>query len=369
MKNIKIAALLLVFVLVVCAFAACAAPVAPQNTESAAETAAATESASAPETAAAAESASPAETTRAVRTGDNNAEVLPAPTDVTEKDSDQALFDTYVYSVEKLQKEYNNVIVLDARAQEAYDKGHLPNAVRATWQEWSNVSGDQASGDWAHIKSYDELSKIFGDLGIDGTKPVVIYTDTQAGWGEEGRQLWTLRVFGLTNTFILNGGIKAWQDAGGEVSTEATKITPVTGPKANPNENLIAETDYLAANLDTLKLLDTREDAEYAGLKNYGEKTKGRIPNSKHIWFKDFYNADGTLLTPAQIRARVEALGYTTDDEIVLYCTGGIRSGFTTIILQSAGFTKARNYNVSFSGWAGTDQKIDSTVLDELIVY
>ena len=365
MKNIKLVALLLVFVLAVSAFAACAAPVASQSSESASasETAAATESASA------SVSATPAETTRAIRTGDNNSEVLPAPTDVTEKEGDQELFDSYVYTVEKLQKEYDNVIVLDARAQEAYDKGHLPNAVRATWQEWSNVGVDQASGDWAHIKSYDELSKLFGDLGIDGTKPVVIYTDTQAGWGEEGRQLWTFRVFGLTNTFILNGGIKAWQDAGGEVSTEATKITPVTGPKANPNENLIAETDYLAANLDTLKLLDTREDAEYAGLKNYGEKTKGRIPNSKHIWFKDFYNADGTLLTPAQIRARVEALGYTTDDEIVLYCTGGIRSGFTTIILQSAGFTKARNYNVSFSAWAGTDQKIDSTVLDELIVY
>ena len=369
MKNLKIVALLLVFVLVASTFAACAAPVASQSTESATETAAVTESASASETATETASASPAETTRTIRTGDNNSEVLPAPTDVTEKDSDQELFDSFVYSVEKLQKEYDNVIVLDARAQEAYDKGHLPNAVRATWQEWSNVSVDQASGDWAHIKSYEELSKIFGDLGIDGTKPVVIYTDTQVGWGEEGRQLWTFRVFGLTNTFILNGGIKAWQDAGGEVSTEATKITPVTGPKASPNENLIAETDYLAANLDTLKLLDTREDAEYAGLKNYGEKTNGRIPSSKHIWFKDFYNADGTLLTPAQIRARVEALGYTADDEIITYCTGGIRSGFAAIILQAAGFTKVRNYNVSFSGWAGTGQEIDSTILDELTVY
>jgi len=227
----------------------------------------------------------------------------------------------------------------------------------------------QDSGEWGHIKSYDELSKIFGALGIDGTKPVVVYTDTQAGWGEEGRQLWTFRVFGLTNTYILNGGIKAWKAAGGEVTTDATVITPVTGPTATPNESLLVETDYLAANVDKVNILDTREDAEYAGTKNYGEKTNGRIPNSKHIWFKDFYNADGTLLTPAQIRARVEALGYTTDEEVVLYCTGGIRSGFTTIILQAAGYTKARNYNVSFSGWAGTDQKIDSKVLTELDAY
>lgn len=307
--------------------------------------------------------------TRTIRTADNDSTVLDAPVDLKEQDGDQERFDSYVYSVEKLQENYDNVIVLDARSQEAYDKGHLPNAVRATWQEWSNVEVAQDSGDWAVIKSNEELSTIFGNLGIDGTKPVVVYTDTQSGWGEEGRQLWALRVFGLTDTYILNGGIKAWKAAGGEISKDASTITPVTGPTASPNEALFADTQYVADNLDKVNILDTREDAEFAGTKNYGEKTNGRIPNSKHIWFKDFYNADGTLLTPAQIRARVEALGYTTDEDVVLYCTGGIRSGFTTIMLQIAGYTKARNYNGSFSAWSGTDQEIDSTVLKELEVY
>ena len=342
MKGKKITAIVLIIMMIAASFAACKKEESEVSSDGA---------------------------TRSIRTADNNSEVLPAPTEWKEEDGDQALFDQYVYTVEKLKAEYDNVIVLDARSQEAYDKGHLPNAVRATWQEWSNVEVAQDSGEWAHIQSYDNLSKIFGNLGIDGTKPVVIYTDTQAGWGEEGRQLWTFRVFGLTNTYILNGGIKAWKDAGGEISTQATAITPVTGPEANPDESLIAETDYVAANLDKINILDTREDAEYAGTKNYGEKTNGRVPNSKHIWFKDFYNADGTLLTPAQIRARVEALGYEPEEEVILYCTGGIRSGFTTIILRAAGYTKARNYNVSFSAWAGTGQKIDSKVFTELEVY
>lgn len=307
--------------------------------------------------------------TRSIRTGDNNAQVLSAPKDVKELAGDKKLFDSYVYSAEKLKAVYDEVIVLDARSKEAYDKGHLPNAVRATWQEWSDVKVKQDSGNWAHIKPFAELSKIFGDLGIDGSKPVVIYTDTQAGWGEEGRQLWTLRVFGLTNTYILNGGIKAWQDAGGEISKDETKIVAVAGPTAKPDESLIVETEYVAANLDKVNILDAREDGEYAGKKNYGEKTNGRIPNSKHVWFKDFYNGDGTLLSPAQIRARVEALGYGTDEEVIVYCTGGIRSGFTTIALRAAGYTKARNYNVSFSAWAGTDQAIDSEVFNNLKLY
>lgn len=307
--------------------------------------------------------------TRTIRDKDNNSAVLPAPTDVKELAGDKERFDSYVYSVDKLKKDYDNVIVLDARAKEEYDKGHLPNAVQATWQDWSNMQVKQDNGEWAVIDSNDKLSELFGKLGIDGTKPVVIYTDTQAGWGEEGRQLWTFRVFGLTNTYILNGGIKAWKDAGGEITKDKSNIKAVTGPKANPNPNLFADRQYLVDRLDKVNILDTREDAEYAGTKNYGEKTNGRIPNSKHIWFKDFYNADGTLLTPAQTRARVEALGFKTDDEVILYCTGGIRSGFTTMMLQIAGYTKARNYNASFSGWAGTDQKIDKTVLKELDTY
>jgi thiosulfate/3-mercaptopyruvate sulfurtransferase len=304
--------------------------------------------------------------TRAIRTDGNASPVLPAPTDVTVLEGDQQSFDSFVYSVEKLKENYNSVVVLDARDETTFNTGHLPNAVRATWQEWSDVSVKQDSGAWAVILSNDKLSAIFGSLGIDGTKPVVIYTDTLAGWGEEGRQLWAFRVFGLTNTFILNGGIQAWKDAGGQISTDATSITPVTGPVPNPNTALFADTSYVAARVGKVNILDAREDQEYAGTTNYGEVKNGRIPTSKHVWFKDYYNSDGTLLTPAQVRARVEALGFHTADEVILYCTGGIRSGFSTMLLQISGYSKARNYNASFSAWAGTSQQIDGEVYTTL---
>lgn len=279
---------------------------------------------------------------------------------------DQARFDSYVYSVEKLKKEYNNVIVLDARTKEEYDKGHLPNAVQAHWTDWSNVQVKQGEKGWAEILPNDVLKEKLGKLGIDGSKPVIIYNDPLVGWGEEGRQLWTLRVFGLENTYILNGGLKLWKESGGEVITEAPVIQTVNGPEPKPNLDLFASTDYLSSNLDNLKVIDSREDEEYAGVKTYGEKQKGRIPNSEHIWFKDYYNSDGTLQTPAQIRARVESVGYKTSDEIVNYCTGGIRSGFATVALKLAGFANVKNYNVSFSEWTGTGQKVDTKVYEKL---
>jgi thiosulfate/3-mercaptopyruvate sulfurtransferase len=291
----------------------------------------------------------------------NDAAPLPALTGQAQP-GDQERFGTYVVSVEWLQANYDKVIVLDARTKDEYQKGHLPNAVQAHWTDWANVSVKQGAPGWAVVLPPEELQKKFGELGIDGSKPVVAYNETLAGWGEEGRALWVFRVFGLANTYILNGGIKAWTAAGGATTKDVPDIIPVTGPQPAPNQDLIATTEYLAGKLNAVNLLDTREDEEYAGVKVYGEKEKGRIPGSKHIWFKDFYNADGTLQSPAQIRARVQKVGFDPKDEVVLYCTGGIRSGFATIALRIAGYDKARNYNASFSEWAGTDQQIDKQV-------
>lgn len=291
-----------------------------------------------------------------------NAEPLP-PLEGEEKSGDKEIFDRYVYSIEKLKANYNNVIVLDARTKEEYDQGHLPGAVHAHWTDWSNVQVEQGKKGWAEIFANDILKEKLGQLGIDGSKPVVIYNDPLLGWGDEGRQLWTLRVYGVTESYILNGGLKKWKESEGEVTTDVPTITHVNGPDPNPNPDLFASTEYLVGNFNNLKILDAREDEEFAGLKTYGEKSTGRIPTSQHVWFKDFYKPDGTLQTPAQIRARIQTLGYGTNDEIISYCTGGIRSGFVTIALKIAGFEKARNYNGSFSEWVGTGQIIDTEPL------
>ena len=197
---------------------------------------------------------------------------------------------------------------------------------------------------------------------------MIIYNDPLVGWGEEGRQLWSLRYYGLENTYILNGGISAWKAAGGEVTNKTTEITPSEKPALTVNEAYFASTEYVASHLDSDNIFDVRDDQEFAALTNSGEKSNGRIPGSQHVWYKDFYHSDGTLLTPAEIRARVEPLGFSTDEPIVAYCTGGIRSGFATIVLRIAGYEQARNYDASFSGWAGTDQTIDTQVYSKLSV-
>ena len=302
---------------------------------------------------------------RNIRKDAAGSDVLPAPKNVTAKPEDNAVFDRFVWSVDKLKEHLQNVVVLDARTEKEYNKEHLPGAVQAHWTSWSNVAVPQDCGSWAIIFDNEKLAALFAALGIDGKKPVVIYNDPLEGWGEEGRQLWTLRVAGITDSYILNGGLSAWKAKGYPVTDKPGTPDAVVPPVLSRNENLFASTEYIVKNFDKISLLDVREDEEYAGTKTYGEKKTGRIPGVKHYWFKDFYHTDGTLYTPAEVRAVVEQKGLDTSKEIVTYCTGGIRSGFAAIMLKIAGYENVRNYNGSFSAWTGTGQKIDNEIYDK----
>ena len=47
-----------------------------------------------------------------------------------------------------------------------------------------------------------------------------------------------------------------------------------------------------------------------------------------------------------------EEAGLSKSDEIVTYCTGGIRSAYTQLVLEMCGFEKSYNYDQSFWRWA-----------------
>jgi thiosulfate/3-mercaptopyruvate sulfurtransferase len=299
------------------------------------------------------------ETTRPIRYDD--LDLLPVPGQVKEEAGDSERFDKYVWSVQKLKDNYDSVVVLDARTNKEYKKGHLPDAVRAHWTDWGNKKTFL-------VDDIATLAKKLGDIGIDGTKPVIIYGDPINGNGEEGRQLWTLRLVGLNDSYILDGGFSAWEESGGTVEKKASAVNKAVAPILKRDESKTATTEYVAENLNRLFILDSRGDSEFAGKTNSGEKAKGRIPGARHIWFKDFYHDDGTILTPAEVRARLEPLGATPDSEIITYCTGGIRSALSAIALEIAGYSNVRNYNASFSGWTATNQQTDKTVYDAIPV-
>lgn len=265
--------------------------------------------------------------------------------------TDQAM-EAYYVDAQWLQENLDQVTIVDARADKEYKKGHIPGAVNITWQALSNMQPKQGEPGWGVVLSNEQLSKKLGEFGIDGKKDIVVYNDP-AGLGEDGRVVWMLRIAGLENSRMLFGGWPAWQKAGGEGTKDTPQVKAVSFSITNPDTSLLATTEYIKTNKDKVKLLDTRSPEEFTGKTDHGERVRGHIPGAIHLHYRDAFNPDGTVKTVAELKDMFVQAGLKPGDEVISYCTVGIRSGFMTELLRMCGYENAKNYNASFSEWAG----------------
>ena len=265
----------------------------------------------------------------------------------------------YFVNVSWLNDNLDSMILVDARTADEYKKGHLPGAVNAPWQEFANVIGKPGQPDWGTLLPKDKLAEKIGSFGIDGKKSVIVYADPK-GWGEDGRIVWMLRMVGVANSKMLDGGWKAWNDANYEASTDTPTITPVNFSINTIDESLNASTEWVAENINKIKVVDSRSEKEYGGATDYGEARGGHLPGAINIPFKNIFNSDGTVKSTDELKALFEKDGLKPGDEIVTYCTKGIRSAHMSLLLRMAGFEKTRNYDASFYSWAGNPSlKVD----------
>ncbi len=255
-------------------------------------------------------------------------------------------------NVEEL-KALPDAVILDARRAQDYAAGHLPGAVHVTWQSLADMNGKPGDTGWGTLLPPEQLAAAIGALGVSNDSHVVIYSASPAGWGEDGRIAWTLRSAGLEKVSILDGGIEAWRRAGGEISTEAIAPQPAQFTLAAPDVSLSVDKEGVKASLATARIIDSRSPEEFAGAQKYGEARGGHLPGAINIPWTRVFNENGTLLDPATLAAQMRQAGISPEDEIIAYCTAGIRSAHLVLALREAGFAKARNYDASFHEWAG----------------
>ncbi len=236
------------------------------------------------------------------------------------------------------------VIVIDARGEEAYDKGHLKGAICLAPSELVDEKSmliDQAS-----------FEKVVGAKGISSDKMIYVYDDN-AGVSSS-RVLWSFRVYGHEQIMIVNGGASALVKAGLEITKEKPSFEPVVYTAKERDQSLIASYDEVKQQvenpMDTVKIVDVRSIAEYeAGY------IKGAIlyPHTKNLY------SDGTFMSSRDIKLFYQDLGLKKEDTIILYCKSSFRATQTFALLQEAGFTNVKVYDGAWIEWSS---KTDVTV-------
>lgn len=310
----------------------------------------------------AASSAAPASSAPAQSTtASAPAESLPPVSESTPsgESAAQAFTGVYVvdaqYVLDNMARE--DVLLVDARGEEAAAKGTIEGAIAVTWQMFAAVS-EGKSGDemWGTILPAEELSAALSATGISLDKEILVFADAQAGWGNDGRIVWELVAAGFPNAKIVNGSYEALVAAGLPTVKGAAAYTPAEVTIDSIDETHVINTDALVEGYDGYKIVDVRADEEYNGEVLYGEAAGGHLPGAIHIRFTDLFNEDTTLKSNEELTALFEAAGLGQSDAIVTYCTAGIRSAYMQLVLEMCGFESSMNYDESFYRWSAAQE-------------
>ncbi|WP_413110858.1 sulfurtransferase [Thaumasiovibrio sp. DFM-14] len=256
-----------------------------------------------------------------------------------------------------VKENHEQLVLIDVREERAFNGGHIEGAISLSWQDLSNMSVASTEPGWGQLNAAEQIQDLLQHKGVRQDQTAVVYTESLKSWGDETRVAWSLQSAGM-EIKILDGGITAWENSGYALSQEAINYSVSDFAIDALDDSINITTDELVARINEVTILDTREASEHAGRKNYGEKYRGVIPNSIHTFFKDFYADNGKLKDADTITAMMTEKGINKDDEIVVYCTGGVRSTVAFYALQHAGFSNVRNYDGSFSDWTATEQPL-----------
>lgn len=265
----------------------------------------------------------------------------------------------YIVDVDYVKEHYEdeNVILLDARGEEAAKKGTIEGAIATTWQYLSNVE-NAAMGDydWGLILEPAELSERLGELGLSKDKEIILFSNGPEGWGEDGRILWTLYAAGYENIKMVDGGINALQAAGLPQTKNVAKLDPVEVEVDELNYEHVINTKELEKDFDNFVIVDVRADEEYEGQVLYGEAQGGRLPGSIHLKYTDFFDEEGYLKSNEEITKLLEDANIQKTDNVVFYCTAGIRSAYAQLISEMLGYNNTSNYVGSYYTWSANNE-------------
>lgn len=245
-------------------------------------------------------------------------------------------------------------VVIDTRPAWKFIAGHIPGAVNLSdWQDFSRKTNGVPG---QIIKSKAFIARKLSSLGVDYRKTIVIYGDSLDKWRTDGRFFWMFEYYGFKQTALLKGGYDHWKRAGFAVERGFGTDPETTSLKEQDiefNPQALADQNWLATRLHSkdLAIIDNREKHEYQGATPYGSTRGGHIPGAIHIDWRDFFDNQGTLKPGDTLARLLESKGIRPTQEIVVYCTGGVRSAMAYFVFRRLGYN-VRNYDGSWWDWS-----------------
>lgn len=232
-----------------------------------------------------------------------------------------------------------------AAGYEMYQQAHVPGAVYA--HPFKDMSGPPLTDQGRHpLPSPDQLESLFSRLGISKDTQVVAYDNRGI---TAPRFWWLLNYMGHENVAVLDGGIKAWTDAGHETKSGIETNEPADfGGEANRKMLVVLEEV-----LDQRMLVDSRDAARFRGDSSGSDPTSGHIPGAKNRHHA--LNKDGELRlrdVEALLSEFADLLGEVPSHEVTFYCGSGVSACHNLLTMAHIGLKPGKLYVGSWSEWS-----------------
>lgn len=238
--------------------------------------------------------------------------------------------------------------------ERAYAHGHVPGAQYADLGRDLSAplapAGPRFTGRHP-LPAREAFAATAGRLGI-APASCVVAMDRQGG-PYAARLWWLLRWLGHARVWVLDGGIDAWVDAGGRLTTEPATIRP-RGPYPPRRASMpTVGATALARRLGAALAIDARAPERFRGDAEPLDPVAGHIPGSLNRPFRDNLEPGSARFKPgAQLAREFAALaaGRAPADSVHL-CGSGVTACHNLLAMQAAGLPGAALYPGSWSEW------------------
>ncbi len=255
------------------------------------------------------------------------------------------------------------VVVVDTRfdladtaiGERSYREGHLPGSHYLHLDR--DLSSAKTGRNGRHpLPERSDFARTIGALGI-GPGMQVVVLDAHGGV-YAARLWWMLRWLGHADVAILDGGLAAWQRAGGALTDAAT---PAPGGPVYPDRPSLAPTvdaDGVAARPPLRAVVDARSGERFRGEVEPIDPVAGHIPGALNRFHRANLDASGAFKSAGQLRAEFEALlAARSPGDVIHSCGSGVTACHNLFAMEHAGLAGSVLYPGSWSEWSSDPER------------
>jgi thiosulfate/3-mercaptopyruvate sulfurtransferase len=228
-----------------------------------------------------------------------------------------------------------------------YLAAHIPAAIFFDIEELS----DHATALPHMLPTAEAFSSSMSTLGVADTSTIVIYE--QEGVFSAPRAWWMLRTFGAQHVYLLDGGLRAWTEAGLPTESGPVPRAPASFKATLHSEAVVNLTQIKEKLAIHQQILDARSAPRFNGTAPEPRPglSSGHMPGATSIPFTELVE-DGRLKSADKLHEYFSTKNVDLNQPITTTCGSGVTAAVIALSLEIAGAKDVTLYDGSWAEYA-----------------